>query len=358
MKLKYGFLAATATLLLAACSDNKFEVNGTIGGADEQTLYFEGAVNGRWFRLDSVKTDSDGDFSFSRTAPKFPEIYRFAMNGKSVYFPIDSLDVLTLNSNAERFSSDYELSGSDNAVAISKVDKGARAILKSDKDSPEYKAYKQQMMELIVADPSSIIAYYAVNKYIGREPLFRSTDKMDLRIMGAVANAFNTYRPNDPRTKFMVDMVVTARGLNTPADTLIVDEVPIIDITLQDNTGVEYSLADVSSKGGVVLLNFTTYAAKESPIFNKLLSDTYTKYKKRGLEIYQVAYDDNQYQWKTAAVNLPWITVYDPYGLQSRNLRKYNVGVLPTTFIIDRKGELVERVTDLTQLDKLIKKYL
>lgn len=358
MKLKYGILVAAASLFLAACNENKFEVSGTIAGADEQTLYFESAVNGRWFRLDSVKTNSEGEFSFSRTAPKFPEIYRFALDGKSVYFPIDSLDVITLNSTAEAFNSAYELLGSDNAVAISKVDKGARAVLNSAKDSEEYEKYKREMMELIISNPSSIIAYYAVNKYVGREPLFRASDKMDLKIMGAVANAFHTYRPNDPRTKFMVDMVITARSLNAPADTVQVDEVPIIEIALQDNKGIEHSLAELASKGGVIMLNFTVYSAKESPVFNKMLADVYNKYSKRGLEVYQVAYDSNEYQWKTAAANLPWITVYDPNGLQSRNLAKYNVSVLPTTYIIDRNGEIVERVSDLTQLEKLVKKYL
>ena len=40
------------------------------------------------------------------------------------------------------------------------------------------------------------------------------------------------------------------------------------------------------------------------------------------------------------------------------NLLRYNVTTLPATFIINRNGELVERIEDITRLDSAIKRYL
>ena len=56
--------------------------------------------------------------------------------------------------------------------------------------------------------------------------------------------------------------------------------------------------------------------------------------------------------------NLPWISVYDPQGATSDYLLKYNVGSLPAMFIINRNGELCERITDLKKIDSTVAKYM
>ncbi|MBR2085142.1 MAG: hypothetical protein IJ879_11255, partial [Muribaculaceae bacterium] len=61
--------------------------------------------------------------------------------------------------------------------------------------------------------------------------------------------------------------------------------------------------------------------------------------------------------WRQAAENLPWITVYDPMGVNSQNVGAYHVNSLATTFII-RNGEIVERVEDITGLKAAVAKYI
>ena len=39
-------------------------------------------------------------------------------------------------------------------------------------------------------------------------------------------------------------------------------------------------------------------------------------------------------------------------------LRDYNVGSLPATFVINRQGELVERVPDISHLAATVARYL
>jgi hypothetical protein len=100
------------------------------------------------------------------------------------------------------------------------------------------------------------------------------------------------------------------------------------------------------------------YADELSPAFNAVLLDEYKKYNKKGLEIYQIAYDYDEFQWRQAAMNLPWVTVLDSDGVDSKNLMMYNVGSLPAIFILNRKGEIVERVFEIESLSKVIAKYM
>lgn len=358
------FAILVLVLLLNACSNSgEFSVKGNIDGANSETLLLEAPMNGRWFVLDSVKTSSNGDFKISRQAPKYPEIYRLRLNEKSIYFPIDSIDNIELKSTISDFGANYTLSGSENAVALMDVDKKTMSlIVPTNKDEVvKRENLKREFANRILANPSSIVAYYIINKYIGDSPLFDPANSTDLKIIGAVANAYNTYKPKDPRTSYLVSVLLEgqrARRAALGADTVYLEETPLIDIKLEDNKGIDHNLRKVTSKGDVVILNFTLYTAEQSPLYNKALAEVYNKFKSQGLEIFQIAYDTDEFSWKTAAENLPWITVYDPAGPQSKNLTAYNVGSLPMIFIIDRNGEIVERVTDIAKLDSILKKYL
>ena len=126
---------------------------------------------------------------------------------------------------------------------------------------------------------------------------------------------------------------------------------------MQDYSGKEYKLSQVAESHRVVLLDFTAYATDISPQLNKLLNDIYQSYHGRGLEIYQVSLDPDNVTWREAAKNLPWITVFDPMGINSQNVGAYNVNGIPTTFII-RSGEIVERVEDATRLKAAVAKYM
>ena len=356
------FVFALIAVLLAACGrGNKFEVNGKVEGATNTTkLVLEMASNGEWLAVDSTWTDVNGSFSFAQVAPQYPNIYRLRLNDKSIYFPIDSIDELTINSKLKTFDIDFDVAGSDEAVAIMKIDKDA---LKYAKASPEEKAkWKDQLSREIVKDLQSIVAYYAINKYVGGQPLFDPLNDNDMKIIGAVANAYDSYKKDDPRTNYLVQLTLDAqrrrRAESGKTPSIAAEQISLIDINLQDENGKPQALSAVASKGGVVLLNFTMYNQNFSPAYNKMLNDIYVQYKDRGLNIYQVALDDNVSNWRSAAKNLPWITVYDPMGEYSQNVSAYNVAGVPTAFVIDRSGQIVSRVEDINQLKSEVAKYI
>ncbi|MDD2961655.1 MAG: TlpA disulfide reductase family protein [Muribaculaceae bacterium] len=366
MKIYIISLAIFALALVSCGKSDNFTLSGTVTGADNSALLLQTSINGRWFTIDSTRTDGSGDFKLERKAPGFPEIYRILLGEKAIYFPIDSIESITLKTSKEVFGSDYTLEGSDDAVNMMKIDKKAQAISVHSgnvmQDVTKKEEFKRELVEQILAKPSSILAYYIINKQVNDEPLFSPENSMDLKIIGAVGNAYNTYKPNDPRTQYLVNIILDGQRKRRSAianlDTVYASEAKIIDITLPDENGKMQDLGKCSSKGNVVVLNFTAYTSEQSPIFNKVLSDIYSAHKAQGLEIYQIGLDVDVAQWKMAAKNLPWITVYDEAGVKSENIVKYNVGAIPMTYIIGRDGALVTRVIDPSKIAEEVKKCL
>lgn len=359
--IKKVIMAMTAAaLLLAGCAkQGSFRIEGSLNGGADSTLYLYRASNGIWFPVDSAKVKSDGSFAIKADSPEYPDIYRLALGTQYVDIPIDSLETVTFTGAVADFATGYTLAGSAAAEAVMSIDRECRKL--TSPTSPEAKAYKQKLMPELLKEPQSIVAYYAINKFIGREPLFDVTDRQERGVVCAVANAFKALRPDDPRTAMLEQMALgLQRQYRTVAnpDTIVASQIDLIDITLPDRTGKQRSLAQEAAKGKVTVLCFTAYSLDNSAPYNQHLAKVYNALKERGVEIFQVGLDDDVAAWKLAAEPLPWITVYDENGVQSKNLMRYNVGAIPALFVIDRKGVLQERVDDPDLLQATITKYL
>ena len=358
--MKRIILMMTVLAILSACDGNKFHIDGTIEGAGDSTLVLEQSSNGEWLIIDSIKVGNNGKFSVSVPAPEVPSIYQLRLGNQSICFPIDSLDHLTITAKLPNMGIDYTLSGSEHAEQVMKIDKEAMQFTGGKGTAAELEAWKSKLSQQIAADPSGIVAYYAINKYIDGKPLYDPMNDNDLRIIGAVANSFNSFRPDDPRTNYLVNLLLDGqrrrRAMSAPSDTVFADMASLIDIKLQDCNGKEQVLSKVADENRIVLLDFTAYTAEISPQLNKLLNDIYQQYHGRGLQIFQVSVDEDNVAWRKASQNLPWITVFDPQSINSQIIGAYNVNGIPTTFII-KNGEIVERVEDATRLKAAVGKY-
>jgi hypothetical protein len=94
----------------------------------------------------------------------------------------------------------------------------------------------------------------------------------------------------------------------------------------------------------VVIVFFWSAADAAQKMFNlDFLKGVYEDYRKKGLEIYQVALDPDKATWaKTVkGQNLPWINVCDSRGKASPYVGLYNIPSVPAAFII-ADGELVD----------------
>lgn len=360
-----GAPAVMALVMMSGCSEKRWSASGRVANGEGKSLVLE-APNGTggWYAVDTIEVDGKGMFVVKGEPAGHPEVYRLTLGGESLYFPIDSLESVSIEADTKAFGTAYTVSGSESAEKMQQINELIDKVVKAGGEQavaydPEL---KRSLAELILRDPAGIVAYYTIFRKVGNTQLFDPTQKSDLRLIGAVANAFAQQRPSDPRTAFLKDFYIANRkagGMQgAPTDTIVAQEILIPEIKLLDDKGDEQLLTEVASRGNVVLLNFTAYGAEESPAFNIELAKVYNENKEKGFEIYQVSVDDDEFFWKQAAGNLPWITVYNSPKAGGENLVRYNVRTLPTTFIINRKGELVERVENVSGIASAVKRYL
>lgn len=369
MNTKSFIIAALAVSALAAASCSRqhgWSVDGTITGAAGQKVALQAFNNNNWYTIDSILVSKNDHFEYTAAAPAaFPEVLRLSLDGASIYFPVDSVSKITLNANAASFSKNYSLRGSEAALKFVEIDSLIAATIadKGETAAVGDSILKRQLSQIALTSGEPIAAYYIINKRIANQPLFSTESRRDLAVIGAVAQTFDTELPDDPRTVTLRNIYLGAKAAANPdrieSTVLEVPEAGLsADIKGYDNKGKAHSLYDVASKGDVVLLSFTNYELESSPAYNVILADLYNKYHDRGFEIFQLAFDEDEVEWKQSAVNLPWITIWNSPADGSAAIMNYNVNMLPLSYIIDRDGVLRTRVTDPTTLDGIISKAL
>ena len=115
------------------------------------------------------------------------------------------------------------------------------------------------------------------------------------------------------------------------------------DFTLKDLNGVEKSLKEF--RGKVVLLNFWATWCSPCRIEIPSMVELYKRYKDKGLEIIGVNLDKlgrSGVEQFSKEYNISFPVLLDPAGKVGTN---YGIVALPTTFILDREGKILERVT-------------
>ena len=354
---KYFILCGSMILFVTSCSDHDFKVKGEIYGAEDKSIVLEKSdFHGRWLPVDSTKINKNGGFSISFPAPLAPDIYRLALNGQYVYLPVDSTETITVNSSYSKFGADFSLSGSHNAEQLEKFEKELQAAdIKNPEAMTEFKkgVYTKYMKDA----PGSILNFYILTKTVEGQPLYNPENASDRKYFGAVATGFKSNRPDDPHTAILEQTALQAlKQQNTEAGkfkTIEANEISIVDMDLQDDNGKQVKLSDITGKGKPVVVIFSQLTLPEAPQLNIALSEIYKKHA-GNVEFYHVSLDPDQYAWRDAAKNLPWITVYSPGQDASKDAIKYNVFQIPSFFIYDSKGELKSRPMTIEELSKAL----
>ncbi len=133
---------------------------------------------------------------------------------------------------------------------------------------------------------------------------------------------------------------------------------PRLQINLPDVKGD--SIALESLKGKVVLLDFWASWCMPCRAANKKLVKLYDKYKSQGFEIYSVSVDDDKKDWVKAIEKdkILWLQVNDPRNWGAQSAVNWNISVLPTTFLINKKGDVVVIDPSEKKLESAIKELL
>ena len=354
-----AILAVASSLLFVACGEPTFKIKGDIAGADNQSVLLEKSdFHGRWVVVDSTRTSSSGSFSFSRPAPASPEIFRLDIDNRYIYLPIDSVETLTVTSSLDSFGTDFSITGSEKGEAMARFEKELQA-LPSDITPDSLENFKRGVFSRYMRDAQgSIVSYYILTKVRDNKALFDPDE--DYKYFAAVATGYKAVRPDDPHTALLETTSVNAlkrRNAGKSAQLQIeAEELTILDIDLPDENGKNQKLSDIVANGKPTVVMFTLLTHPDAPASNIELSKLYNRLG-GNVNFYQVSLDPDQYGWRDAARNLPWITVYDADGEYSKAARRYNVVNIPSYYIYNRKGELADRALDIDELSKKLSSY-
>ena len=342
-------------LALIGCQHTPtFTIEGKITHANGETLYLEHTGLVKTTALDSCVLDANGDFKLHAVAPEHPDFYRLRIASQSLPLAIDSTETVVIVASRDSLSHTLAIEGSDNSLAIAQLRATART------------ASREQLREhaktIIVTNPRSLAAYYAVFLKQGGQYIWNIFDPTDRRMYQAVATSFNVWMPNYERTKALyaqvTDILKAEREMQQQAAMrqLINDaENTVLDISLTDDNGITQSLTDL--RGKLIVLDFSAIEMEQSQGYIFELRELYNRYHNRGVTIYSVSLDRNKLLWEDGVVNLPWTNVYA--GEQAIEvMTRYNVQSIPTLFLLDRKGNVQGRYTNFEQLDADIRKHL
>ena len=269
------------------------------------------------------------------------------------------METVRIETSADKYGNDFKLSGTPQAERLDAFEKEVLKYAASDQKDAE--GFKRQVYSKYIMDSQgSILSYYVLTKIVGDKPLFDAADHDDAKYYAAVATQFEQYRPNDPHGKMVRNAALNALKQRNTAQgkrkVISAPELKVLDIELPNEKEQNVKLSDLVGKGKPVVVVFAMMNMEESPAFNRQLAQIYQR-KGGAVQFYHISFDADQYAWREAARNLPWITVIDPTGTHSNALRDYNVGQLPAFFIYDAGGELRDRAQTLGDLDKKLASY-
>ena len=342
-------------LALIGCQHTPtFTIEGKITHANGETLYLEHTGLVKTTALDSCVLDANGDFKLHAVAPEHPDFYRLRIASQSLPLAIDSTETIAINTSRDSLSHTLAIEGSDNSLAIAQLRATARTASREQ--------LREHAKSIIVTNPRSLAAYYAVFLKQGGQYIWNIFDAADRRMYQAVATSFNVWMPNYERTKALyaqvTDILKAEREMQQQAAMrqLINDaENTVLDISLTDDNGITQSLTDL--RGKLIVLDFSAIEMEQSQGYIFELRELYNRYHNRGVTIYSVSLDRNKLLWEDGVVNLPWTNVYA--GEQAIEvMTRYNVQSIPTLFLLDRKGNVQGRYTNFEQLDADIRKHL
>ena len=355
MKNKISLIFVGFIVLVGCTKQPTSTISGTLTNAADKTIYLEHTALLGTTIVDSCIIDVDGNFSLEAPAPTYPDFYRLRVGSRALPLAIDSIEHVQVSTSLDSLPYTLNINGSDVSVQMAQLRATARTATRD--------VLREQTQKIILANPRSSVAYYALFLKQNGLPIWDMADPSDRRLYQAVATSYNLWMPEYNRTKALYNQVLehmkAERSLRSQlaAQQLIAEsENAFLDITLSDARGQMQSLSQY--RGKVIVLDFSSTEMEQYVAYNFELRELYNQYHKRGLEIYSIGIERNLLAWEEATENLPWLTVRALDNEITEVLTRYNVQSIPTLFLFDKEGNVQGRYTDFTALEADINKYL
>jgi peroxiredoxin len=376
---KFSRIAAAAAVALASVScAHVAKIDGVLEQAPSSEVIVKLLDVNKYEVLDTVAVDASGKFSckvdVQEGQPEF--IYLYYGDRKIASLLLSEGDNVTVKADT---MGNYTVAGSEESEKLAQVEKDyadvasrmdalAKKLEKVSGD--EAAALSKQIYNEYVTYYRSRVRYVMENsKSLTSVPVFYQVLGENLPVFGQITDAIHFSNICDsletiyPDSKYVKALRKEAQERQSQMELTArlgtAEEIGFPDITLPDTKGNKVRLSDVESK--VILVQFWTATEAAQKMFNMdVLMPLYNEYHSKGLEIYQIALDPDKVTWANVVKEqkLPWISVCDGLGANSPYIILYNIGALPSTFIIS-DGELVDgQVVNENSLRRTVAKLL
>ena len=369
-------------LLAVACGKKtNYTITGKLEGGSGKTIYLNRLLTTSQIPADSAKLDKSGEFKLKGkvAAPTF-----FLLKISDTNFgtlSLDSAENVTISGSYSHFSSDYDVTGSDNSSKVreltfrfssvkSKLDSLSQ-LYKKNQNIPGYAADLDRLNKEYTKLVTDYTSY--LNDFVKRNPfsmasvyaLYQKWDEgnyvsNDFQTMKTAASALFSVYPKNDQTKALYNnaLSILKEQKNAKLNNLMAQSaVNSPNIKLPDVLGIERDLWSLHGK--CVLLHFWSAKDRTSRIQNEVLVELYAKFKHKGFEIYMVSVDDDMAAWKNAIAEdqLTWINVGDMKGSSSA-LLNYNIRSVPANYLLDKEGKIIGKNLKGPELNAALSKVL
>ena len=373
-------LPLLALLILASCNRTPTaRIEGVVEGLSDTTILLQKVVANQLTTLDTLHIDAAGAFTGKVAVKEGIPVFCHLSDGSAtlaslVLLPGDEVRVKLLPDG------DYTVSGSEESLLLKAINEEYRLagykmgvcadaleVAADERTAKElrtdigktYVAYKRFALAHVMNHPTSITSAAIFFQKFGEDlPVFG--ELTDVLVFKQVYDSIQPIYPNSEYVVALADEIRSRERLMELNNKIEgAETIAFPDLKMPDIEGQQRLLSDLSGK--VILVFFWMASENQMKVYNHTLLELYSKYHDRGLEIYQIALDVDKPTWAATvrSQQIPWISVNDGYGRDSRSVALYNVQRIPALYLIDRKGDIVARdVFEASELDNLIRKYL
>jgi len=364
----------TGLVLLIAvygCGSPKSEIAGIVAGGEGLNLVLEKLNVNQTSVIDSVQLDADGSFSMKIELEEAELMILKNPEGDIINLLVSPGEQILIETSNESFGKGYKVEGSEESEGIrvlvehlnltrfelDSLQSVATSI--EDPSSPQMdlirNAYAQAFIKqnrftikYLVENMGSLSSVYALYQKYDGENLILGKEQ-DLQYFKSVADSLEVTYPSSSLTLSLradIDQREARFKEEAKLNTLLEmagEDTGLLDLSIPDREGKEILLS--SLQGNVILVAFWASGHENSIQAMLQLKSTYNTYKSRGFEVYAISLDNNKIAWMNAIDfnEFEWINVSELSFPNSTAALLYNVSSLPTTFLINREGEVVSK---------------
>ncbi len=362
----------------ASCGGNMIEVKGEFTCGTDSIVYLESFSSlSQGSIIDSAKINSSGSFKLRvKSEEDELSIYNLIYNHQRIPLLLEAGDKVSINSIGDVVNN-YRVNGSQesellrtfyqpyvkniselNRLATKYANPKISEERKSNLATRYTKLYndiRRQQIEYIIEHQSSIASVYAISQRVSGDTYIFNAQS-DVIYYKTLIDALEVSYPD---TKYLVVLRNRLSELNMINRlSSEITETSLPEIELADMYGKQHKLSE--SLGEVTLLEFWSTEMGNSNTLNAELKELYEKYHDSGFVIYQVSFDSVKSRWISAVQEqkLPWISVNDLKGASSTYIGQYNLGTLPSNYLINKEGVIIAKNIHQDALEQAIKSEL